>query len=78
MNTLWLCTCNQEKIVVRVNPDKATPFADRDLERKIVQFLADRQLGPAYHGAFQNGIIYDYTEGENPTAEDMRNPDVMR
>jgi thiamine kinase-like enzyme len=79
VNQLWLCSHPEEQLVVRINPaDNRLPFVDRDYEAQTMEYMHTLQLVPKYYGRFQNGLVYQFARGVNPSEQDMENEAVMK
>ena len=51
---------------------------DRDYEALVIEFLDSKQLVPKFFGRFQNGLVYQYAIGSNPSPDVMEKEDVMK
>ncbi|XP_049590561.1 ethanolamine kinase 2 [Syngnathus scovelli] len=65
-------------VLVRVYGNKTELIVDRDNELKSFQVLHANGCAPRLYCTFQNGICYEYMQGEALGPQDVRDPSLLR
>lgn len=66
----------EDVVLVRVYGNKTELIVDRDNELKSFQVLHANGCAPRLYCTFQNGICYEFMEGDALGPEDVRNPSL--
>ncbi|XP_077582142.1 ethanolamine kinase 2 isoform X1 [Stigmatopora nigra] len=70
--------CPEDVVLVRVYGHRTELIVDRDSEVKSFQVLHANGCAPRLYCTFQNGICYEYIQGDALGTEDVRDPHLLR
>ncbi|XP_023694752.1 ethanolamine kinase 1-like isoform X1 [Paramormyrops kingsleyae] len=68
----------EDMVLVRVYGNKTELIVDRDNELKSFQVLHANGCAPRLYCTFQNGICYEFMEGDALGTQDVRDPVLLR
>ncbi|KAA8593254.1 hypothetical protein FQN60_009370 [Etheostoma spectabile] len=68
----------EDVVLVRVYGNKTELFVDRDNELKSFQVLHANGCAPRLYCSFQNGICYEFMQGDALGTQDVRDPSLLR
>ncbi|XP_048878534.1 ethanolamine kinase 2 [Brienomyrus brachyistius] len=68
----------EDMVLVRVYGNKTELIVDRDHELKSFQVLHANGCAPRLYCTFQNGICYEFMEGDALGTQDVRDPVLLR
>ncbi|KAJ3602972.1 hypothetical protein NHX12_030716 [Muraenolepis orangiensis] len=68
----------EDVVLVRVYGNKTELFVDRDNELKSFQVLHANGCAPRLYCTFQNGICYEFMQGDALGTQDVRDPALLR
>ncbi|XP_061641587.1 ethanolamine kinase 2 isoform X1 [Phyllopteryx taeniolatus] len=68
----------EDVVLVRVYGNKTELIVDRDNELKSFQVLHANGCAPRLYCSFQNGICYEYMQGDALGTKDVRDPSLLR
>nr|XP_039269016.1 ethanolamine kinase 2-like [Styela clava] len=63
-------------ILIRINGNMTDMFTDRQSEIENFEILHGAGCGPMLHCIFDNGLCYDFIEGDTLSREDLRKPEI--
>ncbi|XP_034092433.1 ethanolamine kinase 2 isoform X2 [Gymnodraco acuticeps] len=68
----------EDVVLVRVYGNKTELFVDRDNELNSFQVLHANGCAPRLYCSFQNGICYEFMQGDALGTQDVRDPSLLR
>lgn len=68
----------EDVVLVRVYGNKTELIVDRDNELKSFQVLHANGCAPRLYCTFQNGICYEFMQGDALGTQDVRDPSLLR